>query len=475
MEKLHLARPAYTRLDVVRFEMSAIQDLIQSPDDLKDALMQLQNRSLIKPRQKAGPSSMWMHRLIRTIVLEDTRKSGGETGCFETARALTPKAFEHIGNPTSPEECPRYETLIPHIQSLIVRDGVSEEGATNDILLASGGVVQYMASQEQFEDAQKLSQPLLSRSNRLFGSDHVSALISIVNQPYIYVSQSLYSGAERLLQQALDITGKWSQLRLITILGFHTLVMIYSLQGRYKEAERLAKYVLQHVKYRLGPEHIDMLKATRCLAHVYQLQRRYSDAEHLFLQVIQTGERHLGSEHTITLSVKQELGLVYQLQRRYNDAEELFDQVLGSVHDDTLLLTTMHNMALVYHSQGRYSDAERLFKQVLERRKQDLGREHADTLSIVDSLVLVYQSQGRNEEAEQLLREVRQKRFGGRQHVDKLRTMHINSQAWHYIFHYGAELPFLKTYAPPLLAVAFCYVLLKYFFLEWFRFSHPLG
>jgi hypothetical protein len=77
MEKLHLAKPAYTRLGVIRFKMLSILDLIQSPDDLKDALMQLQNLYLIKPRQKAGPSSMWMHRLIQTVVLEDTRKSGG--------------------------------------------------------------------------------------------------------------------------------------------------------------------------------------------------------------------------------------------------------------------------------------------------------------------------------------------------------------------------------------------------------------
>ena len=419
MEKLHLAKPAYTRLDLIHFKMSSILDLIQSPDDLKRALMQLQNLYLIKPRQEAGHSSMWMHRLIQTVVLEYTRKSGGETDCFETAVALTCKAFEQIGDPTSPEEWPRCETLIPHIQSLIARDGVSDQ-ATNEILLTSRGVVQYMASRERFTDALELSQPLLSRR-----SDHAAALISIFNQASVYVFQSLYSDAESWVQKALDVTRKWSGLRHIEIQLMHIQALTYSYLGNFEKAERSLKHVLRDLKNRLGPEHVDTLDAMRHLALTYQLQHRHSDAEPLFDQVLRARQKHHGSDHVITLSAMQDLGLVYKQQRRYNDAERLFDQVRKSVLDDTLFFTTTHHLAFVYSYQGRYSESEKLFKQVLERRQQDLGPEHVDTLSIMGTLALVHQSQRQYDDAEQLLRDVlqvRRKRFG-LEDVDTLSTM----------------------------------------------------
>ena len=53
-------------------------------------------------------------------------------------------------------------------------------------------------------------------------------------------------------------------------------------------------------------------------------------------------------------------------------------------------------------SQGRYAEAEPLWKGALEVSERRSGKEHLDTLTIVNNLALLYQRQGRYAEAEPL-------------------------------------------------------------------------
>ncbi|KAK6971328.1 hypothetical protein R3P38DRAFT_3413289 [Favolaschia claudopus] len=96
---------------------------------------------------------------------------------------------------------------------------------------------------------------------------------------------------------------------------------------------------------------------------------------------------------------------------------------LGSEHPDTL--TSMANLAATYWEQGRWRDAESLGVAVLEAQKRVLGNEHPDTLRAMANLAQTYQQQGRWGAAESLevpVLEAR-KQVLGNEHPDTLMSM----------------------------------------------------
>src|SRR5438876_1051367 len=114
-------------------EMSSLLALIQSPMALPNAIAQLQNRSLLRQQGTGQSSSLWIHDLTQLIVLDNTKKGGSERELFEIAVELACSAFEQVQDLESPQSWGRCEVLVPHIQSLTIRQGISD-GANNSLL-----------------------------------------------------------------------------------------------------------------------------------------------------------------------------------------------------------------------------------------------------------------------------------------------------------------------------------------------------
>ena len=77
------------------------------------------------------------------------------------------------------------------------------------------------------------------------------------------------------------------------------------------------------------------------------------------------------------------------------EAEELEQNVydrrkekLGADHPDTL--SVMHNLAVSFFNQGKVEQARKLLLQVLDGRKVKLGENHPDTISTMQNLELTY-------------------------------------------------------------------------------------
>ncbi|KAK7050313.1 hypothetical protein R3P38DRAFT_2604543 [Favolaschia claudopus] len=96
---------------------------------------------------------------------------------------------------------------------------------------------------------------------------------------------------------------------------------------------------------------------------------------------------------------------------------------LGNEHPD--MLTSMESLAATYRELGRWSDAESLEVTVLAARKRMLGNEHPDTLRAMASLAATYRQQGRWGIAESLEGAVLEarKRVLGKEHPDTLMIM----------------------------------------------------
>nr|VFK39751.1 MAG: Tetratricopeptide (TPR) repeat [Candidatus Kentron sp. TC] len=214
-----------------------------------------------------------------------------------------------------------------------------------------------------------------------------------------------------------------------TLTSLNNLAGLYLVQGRYGGAEPLFRSALGSQERVLGPEHPSTLMSLNNLASLYQGQGRHGEAEPLYQRVLATQERVLGAEHPHALASLNNLAELYRAQGRYQEAEPLYqralatqERVLGKEHPDTL--GSLNNLALLYDAQGRHGEAEPLYRRALEARERVLGKEHPNTLTSVNNLAGLYESQGHYQEAEPLYQRAlaARERVLGATHPDTLAT-----------------------------------------------------
>ena len=206
--------------------------------------------------------------------------------------------------------------------------------------------------------------------------------------------------------------------------------LVYSENGRWREAETLRVQVRENCLRVLGPQHPDTLTSMGNLASTYVNQGRWKEAEVLDVQVKETRLKVLGAEHPDTLTSMGNLASTYYSQGRWKEAEELDVQVmeaslrvLGAEHPDMLM--SMGNLASTYRDQGRWKEAEALDVQVTKTRLNLFGVEHPDTLKSMGNLASTYRNQGRWKEAEVLDVQVKETylKVLGAEHPDTLTSM----------------------------------------------------
>jgi tetratricopeptide (TPR) repeat protein len=371
--------------------------LIRSPIELQDAIMQLQNRSLIKHLRGADTSILRIHDLTG-IMVQDRLKGDDEQEWFELAVALVCGAFFRcVEDPQSPKCWSHCEMFIPHFQLLTRRD--MTHGSQNMTLTgANTAIVLYLRSCGRYNDAKTLCEQVLAVNRKQLGAEHSNTLTTMLHLAYIFESQGRYSDAEALCGHVLGVREKTVGMEHPETLDvMHLLAYVYRSQGRYGDAETLYKRVLAVDEMNLGKEHSDTLATMHNIASVYESLGRCSDAETLYKRVLMVAEKILGEDHPDTLITMRHIADVYESQGRHSAAKALYKQVLvvqgkilGEEHPDTLI--TKHNIAYVYDSQGRHSDAEAIYKQVLVGQEKLLGKTHPDTLLTIQNLANLYES-----------------------------------------------------------------------------------
>jgi tetratricopeptide (TPR) repeat protein len=429
---------AKTEESMTSTKLKTLVALILSHNERQDAMMQLQNRSLIKHLRGADISTLRIHDLTRVMIQERSSKSGDEQEWFELAVALCCGAFsQRVEDPESPGCWPHCAIFIPHIQELTRRDNLY--GNRNATLAETDmNIVRYLRSCGRYYNAETLCEQLLVVGREHLGVKHPKTLAAMNTLAHIYNLQGRHSDAETLYNQVLPVAENILGKEHVSTLAFlHNLAQVYESQGRYSDAETLYNRVLPVEEKILGKEHPSTLTTMHNLAHIYNLQGRYSDAETLYNRVLPVEEKILGKEHPSTLTTMKNFAQVYESQGRYSDAETLYNQVLpvkekilGKEHPSTL--TTMHSLAQVYGSQGRYSDAETLYDRVLSVQENILSREHPLTLATMNNLAHVYESQGRYSDAETLYNQVLPvlEKILGKEHPSTLTTMNNLAQVY---------------------------------------------
>jgi CHAT domain-containing protein/tetratricopeptide (TPR) repeat protein len=242
-----------------------------------------------------------------------------------------------------------------------------------------------------------------------------------------------YEEAERLGRRLLDVCeARFGENSPRCASTLNNLGIVYVSQGKYADAEGLYRRALAIREKALGANDLGLARTLDNLATVYIYQAKYADAERLYERALAIEERALGANHPDVAGTLSNLAVVYESQGKYADAEGLYrralaiqEKALGADHPD--VARTLSNLAIVYRWQGKYAEAEGLYRRALAIREKALGADHPALAAPLVNLGIVYYFQGKYAEAEGLYRRALaiQEKALGADHPDVANTLNL--------------------------------------------------
>ncbi|KAM3533698.1 hypothetical protein MY4038_003013 [Beauveria bassiana] len=147
----------------------------------------------------------------------------------------------------------------------------------------------------------------------------------------LYTDQGRLKKAEAMYQRALEGSEKaWGPDHTSTLITVNNLGILYADQGRLKEAEAMFQRALEGCEKAWGPDHTSTLITVNNLGVLYADQRRLKEAEAMYQRALEGKEKAWGPDHTSTLDTVHNLGNLYKNQGRLEEAEAIHQRVLNS-------------------------------------------------------------------------------------------------------------------------------------------------
>ena len=281
--------------------------------------------------------------------------------------------------------------------------------------------------------------------------DLQAGMMDVMGQ--VYDNLGLYSRAQTLLQQSVDIrrhvVGPENP---DTLRSMSDLSRTLDHEGHYAEAESLIRQTLEIQRRVLGPGNPDTVWSMSNLGISLTRDGRFADAEKLLREAYVTRRRVLGAEHPQTLVSMSNLAAVLADEHQFTEAEKLLREtvevkrrVLGPENPDTIV--SLNNLASVLNSEGKYPDALKLFQEALDIRRRVLGPEHPQTLLSMLNLADTLTKMGQYNEAESMLTqtlEIQRRVLGPEHPYTAVTTYNLGALAAH-LGHGDDALAMLRT------------------------------
>ena len=170
-------------------------------------------------------------------------------------------------------------------------------------------------------------------------------------------------------------------------------------QGRYGDAEKLYRSVIETRSRVVGPEHPDTLASRHRLIYALNEAEKHAEAEAEAREVVRLREKILGFEHPDTLLSRYNLasalyheGKFAEAERLYREVSKLDNMVIGPEHRRTLAARI--GLANALNDQGKYAEAISTYGEVIKLDEKVYGREHPVTLNDRMDLATALQANG---------------------------------------------------------------------------------
>ena len=188
----------------------------------------------------------------------------------------------------------------------------------------------------------------------------------------------------------------------------HLLANSYEFQGKFDRAEALYLEA-KNIREANGEAGRKLLFFTLdALAQLYFVKERWKEAEELARQVIELSRQTSGELDPFTLAANRHLAEIYETEGRLTEAEPILKQMIEDARQNAtagpqLLPLALRDEAFIVVARGQYRQAEPLLKEALDLSRT-LGEDRSETADSLLALALLYRTEGDNARAEPLLR-----------------------------------------------------------------------
>jgi tetratricopeptide (TPR) repeat protein len=138
-------------------------------------------------------------------------------------------------------------------------------------------------------------------------------------------------------------------------------------------------------------------------------QGRFAEAEKTQREMLEIERRVLGPEHPETLASTGNLANYLANQAKFGEAEKIYRETYASqqriLPDHLETLRTLGNLANLLADRGEYAEAEKLKRTVMEKYRHTYGSNFPETTAAEYDLACLLARQGRSTEAIAYLRQ----------------------------------------------------------------------
>lgn len=226
------------------------------------------------------------------------------------------------------------------------------------------------------------------------------------------LAQGRYLQAEPVLQKRLWRRQADGPSATHTQLGeaYLDLADLYTLEGRYPDAEDLYDRAYDLLRPDLGLEHPLVLRVDDHRCELYRLQGRLVRSELTERRVLDARERRLGVDHPDVAESLDHLARLLRDEGRYSDSAALLERALairsrGFGRWGSAYALALRDLASVYAAQKRWNAAEAAYRKALGGERRSLGRSHPEATATAAELAWVLRNDGQPTEAAALERD----------------------------------------------------------------------
>ena len=250
-------------------------------------------------------------------------------------------------------------------------------------------------------------------SASVLGSEHRDTVNSMAQLALILNNEGRYPEAEKLHREVMEVATRDSSETQdkLTRIAQQQLAIDLAYEGEIPGCGEDFREVLEVTRRTLGSDHPDTLGAMNNLAHALQQEHRYVGSRKIVSRragdqtpgVGAGASRHADVHGKPGAGATQTRSDIGEAEKLFRDTLEIKRRLLGPEHRSTLV--TMGNLADVLRLEGQYAEAEKLVRQTLDTERRALGPEHSDTLVTLCSLGTLLRSEKRYSESEKVYRD----------------------------------------------------------------------
>jgi len=269
--------------------------------------------------------------------------------------------------------------------------------------LSAQGGIQYSRAMQHFREAERFADV-----NR--DSEEWANLQNAIAD--LLFAQGKYADAEKLYRSVIEMRSRvLGPEHPDTLASRHRLIYVLNEEEKHAEAEAEARQVVELREKILGFEHPDTLLSRYNLASALYHEGKYAEAERLYREVSKLDNVVIGPEHPRTLAAR--IGLANALNDQgkypeaistYSDVIKLDKKIYGPEHPVTL--NDRMNLATVLQANDQYLAAEAEYRMVIQLQEKVIGPKHAHTLNTRNNLAELLDDEGKYAEAEAECRQI---------------------------------------------------------------------